>query len=197
MRHIYTENSHLKTKVRLRTAAVLEIGKPKIHVLDAFAGQGLVWKAVQRELPEVEITTLGIEKKKYLAPDVIMGDNRKVMKGLDLTIFDLIDLDAFGCPWEQLAICAERAPEVPVAITHISITLGPVPQGLLELNGIPDEWCKIKEVPHALFGRWRWWWWEQYCARLGYNRSDYELHLDKSAVKRYEVVWREPVLDHP
>jgi len=194
MKHIYTENSHLRTKVRLRVDAVKAMGKDRVYVLDAFAGQGLVWKAVQKQLPSVEITTLGIEKKKYLSPNVIMGDNRKVMKGLDLAIFDLIDLDAFGCPWEQLAICSERAPLVPVAITHISITLGPVPQGILRASKIPDDWCKIKDVPHALFGRWRWFWWEEYIARMGYTEVEFELHLDKSAVKRYEIVRR---LNHP
>lgn len=191
MKHIYNENSHLPTKVRLRVEALQRIGKDKVHILDAFAGSGTVWRNVQNKLPDVEVVVLGIDKKKYISANVIMGDNRKVMKGLDLSAFDLIDLDAFGCPWEQLAICAESAGQVPVAITHISITLGPVPQGVLKACGIPDDWCRIHDVPHALFGRWRWDWWEQYCGNLGYTESDYELHLDKSAIKRYEVLWRE------
>ena len=191
MKHIYNENSHLPTKVRLRVEALQRIGKDKVHILDAFAGSGTVWRTVQEKLPDVEVIVLGIDKKKYISANVIMGDNRKVMKGLDLSAFDLIDLDAFGCPWEQLAICAESAGQVPVAITHISITLGPVPQGVLKACGIPDVWCRIHDVPHALYGRWRWDWWEQYCGNLGYTESDYELHLDKSAIKRYEVLWRE------
>lgn len=189
-RQVLTENSHLSTKVRVRSAALARIGKQKVNVLDAFAGEGIVWNRMKREHPELDITVLGIEKRKYLNPATIMGDNRKVMRGLDLTQFDLIDLDAFGCPWEQLTICAEQAPLVPVVATHIIVTLGPVPKPLLKAAGIPEEWADRRKVPHALFNRWRWDWWENYCAQLGYREADYELHLDKSAVKRYESLWR-------
>jgi hypothetical protein len=187
-RQVMTENSHLRTKIRIRQDAINLIGKDSINVLDAYAGEGVVWNRIRKEMPEIKITTLGIEKRKYLNPAVIMGDNRKVMKGLDLNEFDLIDLDAFGCPWEQLAICAKTAVQVPVVATHIIVTLGPVPKQLLAMAGIPDEWCDRRKVPQALFNRWRWEWWENYCANLGYKQTSYEIHLDKSAVKRYELL---------
>lgn len=187
-RAVLTENSHLRTKIRVRQLALDKIGKSEVRVLDAYAGEGIVWAQMKKENPEIKITTLGIEKRKYLNPAVIMGDNRKVMKGLDLSQFDLIDLDAFGCPWEQLAICAQKAPGVLVTATHIIVTLGPVPKQLLQMAGLPEEWCNRKKVPQALFNRWRWEWWENYCAHLGYKTTDYEIHLDKSAVKRYELL---------
>jgi len=187
-RQVMTENSHLRTKIRIRQDAINLIGKDSINVLDAYAGEGIVWNRIRKEMPDIKITTLGIEKRKYLNPAVIMGDNRKVMKGLDLNQFDLIDLDAFGCPWEQLAICAKTAIQVPVVATHIIVTLGPVPKPLLAMAGIPDEWCDRRKVPQALFNRWRWEWWENYCANLGYKQTNYEIHLDKSAVKRYELL---------
>lgn len=186
---IWTENSHLFAKARLRAGFVLGLNKPSIYILDAFAGEGRVWAEVAKMLPEVKITYLGIDKKKYTRPRVIMGDNQKVLRGLDLSIFDLIDLDAFGFPWEQLKICAELAPETPVASTAISVTLGPIPYGVLERAGIPKEWTG-PEIPHAVFNRWRWRWWEHYCWALGYRVTDYELHNDKPSVKRYEILTR-------
>lgn len=187
-KQVLTENSHLRTKIRIRQEAIKLINKDTVNVLDAYAGEGVVWAQIKKEMPEIKFTTLGIEKRKYLNPAVIMGDNRKVMRGLNLKEFDLIDLDAFGCPWEQLAICAQTALEVPVVATHIIVTLGPVPKQLLAKAGIPAEWCDRRKVPHALFNRWRWEWWENYCAHLGYKLTNYELHLDKSAVKRYELL---------
>jgi len=186
-----TENSHLRTKLRIRKQAVELIGKDSVNVLDAYAGEGVVWNRMRREMPDVKFTTLGIEKRKYLSPSVIMGDNRKVMKGLDLTQFDLIDLDAFGCPWEQLTIAAQRAPHVPVVLTHISVTLGPVPKGLLKAAGLPSAWYESMGIPQALFGRMRWHWWEVFCSGLGYTTSVSELHLDKSAIKLYEYLYRD------
>lgn len=184
----YQNNTHLRTKIRLRADAIVALDKPKVYVLDAFYGYGLVWQGVQKRLPDIEIATLGIEKAKYRASHVIMGDNRKEMKGLNLQDFDLIDLDAYGAPWEQLAICAKTAVNVPVAVTYIAVDLGPAPHGVLKAVGIPDQWCDQKKVPNALFNRWRWEFWEEYCARLGYTTSVSELHLDKSAVKRYEIL---------
>jgi hypothetical protein len=188
MRQVFTENSHLRTKVRLRLELIDEIGKDKIHVLDAFAGQGLVWKEIQRQRPDLEVTTVGIEKRKYVNPNVIMGDNRKAMKGMDLTVFDMIDLDAFGCPWEQLAIAAERAPHVPVVLTHISVTLGPVPKGLLKAAGLPSAWYESMGIPQAYLGVCDGIGGRCFCSSLGYTRSVSELHLDKSAVKLYEYL---------
>ena len=188
-KQVFTENSHFWTKIRVRKEAVERVDKDQIHVLDAFAGQGLVWREMQNQFPDRRFTVLGIDKKKYHDVNVIMGENVKVMKGLDLSDFDLIDLDAFGCPAEQLAICARKALTVPVVTTHISVTLGPVPKELLQAGGIPDDWRLNRNVPKALFGRWRWEWWENYCAHLGYTETHYELHLDKSAVKRYETLY--------
>lgn len=192
-KRIFTENSHLPAKVRLRVDFIKSLGKTEISVLDAFAGEGKVWERIQHMLPDHKITYLGIDKKKYSRPDVIMGDNQKVMRGIDLTKFDLIDLDAFGFPWEQLEICAAIAPDVPVASTAISVTLGPTPYGVLKASGIPEEWAKNKEIPHALFNRWRWEFWEHFCYSLGYRVTDYELHNDKPSVKRYEILSRNDI----
>lgn len=188
MRRTLTENSHLGTKARIRADYLRSTDKKSVYVLDAFAGDGTVWKRVKEMLPEVDITYLGIDKKKYARPEVIMGNNQKVMRGLDLTKFDLIDLDAFGCPWEQLQICADLAPKTPVVSTCIFVTLAPIPKPLLEASGIPEDWAEKYSPPQALYARYRWQMWENFCARLGYATTDYELHLDKSAVKRYEIL---------
>lgn len=192
MTKVETENSHLRAKVRLRIECLDRLSLDTYYVLDAYAGKGLVWKEIKRQRPDLNITVLGIEKKKYSDPSVIMGDNRKAMKGMDLTQFDLIDLDAFGVPWEQLALCAKQAPFVPVVLTHISITLGQVPKGILKQVGLPDAWYESMGVPRALYARLRWHWWDVYCTKLGYTESVSELHLDKSAVKLYEVLYRTP-----
>ena len=190
-RRIYTENSHLSAKARIRVDYMLSTDKTEWYILDAYAGEGKVWERVKELLPDHKITYLGIDKKKYTRPDVIMGENQKIMRGLELEKFDLIDLDAFGFPWEQLEICAKLAPNVPVASTAISVTLGPTPYGVLKAAGIPKEWTSGKEVPHALFNRWRWGFWEHFCWSLGYRTTDYELHNDKPSVKRYEILTRD------
>lgn len=190
MRRILTENSHLGTKARIRADFVKQSGKKDFYVLDAFAGDGLVWQRVRQLVPDVNIAYLGIDKKKYSRPEVIMGDNRKVLPGLDLHKFDLIDLDAFGCPNEQLEIVAAAAPDVPVASTCVFVTLAPVPKSVLDAAGIPEVWRGPEGAPQSLFARWRWQMWDNYLFALGYRTTDFELHLDKPSVKRYEILTR-------
>lgn len=187
---VYTDNTHLAAKVRVRREWLEQRGSDRVAVLDAFAGEGKVWARIQKELPDLNIDYLGIDKKKYSRPDVIMGDNLKVMRGMDLNRFDLIDLDAYGFPWEQLQVVSFGAPDVPVASTAIGVTLGPLPYGVLKEAGIPEDWAKDKDIPHALFNRWRWQFWDHFCYAMGYRATSYEIHLDKPSVKRYEILTR-------
>lgn len=189
-KRVLTENSHLSAKVRVRMEWLQECGKDRVAVLDAFAGDSVIWTRIQQLMPDLRVDYLGIDKRKYHRPDVIMGDNLKVMRGMDLTKFDLIDLDAFGFPWQQLEITAEQAPHVPIASTAIGVTLGPLPYGVLKAAGIPEAWVKEEDIPHALFNRWRWEFWDHFLTTLGYATTSYEIHLDKPSVKRYEILTR-------
>ena len=182
------DNSHHAPKVQLRVDAILRLKKDRVRVLDAFAGEGLIWKSVQEQLPGVEFDILKIEKKPYAEPGVIAGDNRKVMPSLDLAEFDLIDLDAYGIPYEQLRLCAERAPGVPVAVTCIMSALTPMPVALLMAAQIPREWADKKRTGQILFSRWREEWWDNYCAVLGYTSTTRHIYRDQM-LKNYQILW--------
>lgn len=184
---IKTNNSHHWPKVQLRADAIRALGKDHVRVLDAFAGEGVIWKAVQEELPDIDFDILKIEKKPYSEAGVIAGDNRKVMPSLDLASFDLIDLDAYGVPAEQLALCAERAPGVPVAVTCIMSALTPVPKRVLLAAGIPQDWTDRKKVGPILYTRWRQMWWDNYCAVLGYTSTTRHIYREQM-VKIYQIL---------
>ena len=182
-----TNNSHHKPKVDLRVDAIRGMGKEHVRVLDAFAGEGLIWKSVQEQLPDVDFEILKIEKKPYSGAGVIAGDNRKVMPSLDLADFDLIDLDAYGIPYEQLRLCAERAPHVPVAVTCIMSSLTPIPKPLLLAAGLPQDWLDRKRVGQILYSRWREQWWDNYCAVLGYRTTTRHIYRE-SMLKMYQIL---------
>lgn len=182
------DNSHHVPKVQLRVDAIRQTGKDRVRVLDAFAGEGLIWKSVQEQLPGVEFDILKIEKKPYHEPGVIAGDNRKVMPSLDLAEFDLIDLDAYGIPYEQLRLCAERAPGVPVAVTCIMSSLTPIPVPLLLAAQIPQGWTDRKKTGQILFSRWREEWWDNYCAVLGYEATTRHIYREQM-LKIYQILW--------
>lgn len=182
-----TDNSEMPAKLRLRLDALAQVSSPEPRVLDAYGGTGRLWEAVRRQ-SDRPLNVLAIDKRPDAPWHTIRGDNLKVLPSLDLAAFDLIDLDAYGVPSTQLAIVAEKAPDVPVFVTCILSHQGPVPHRVLAANGIPPEWSKMTI---SLFRRLSWTeLWDNYCAHLGYRRRRGYTIRGTGMLKRYDVLTR-------
>jgi hypothetical protein len=94
-----------ESKVLLRIDSLP--GKKELNVLEAFGGEGLLWTEVKRRCPERKIKILSIDSNKYKRVQ-LQGDNLKFLKAFDLTNFDIIDLDAWGSPFNQLKILFDK-----------------------------------------------------------------------------------------
>ncbi len=120
-----TDNSYLADKVALR---LKHLPPGDVSVLDCFAGRGLVWECVRRMSPQ-KITRLAIDRA--ATGFYLPGDNRSYLPILDLTAFNVIDLDAYGVPYEQLQQLFERQYHGRVFVTFIQSLYGQMPAGLL------------------------------------------------------------------
>lgn len=90
-----------KAEVRQLVLAAI----PEAHVFDAFAGAGEMYAEVWCRAASYT----GCDTQFY--PDerlAYVADNRRVLRNLDLSGFNLFDLDSFGSPWEQAYIIASR-----------------------------------------------------------------------------------------
>jgi len=92
-----TDSSHLSEKIYLR--AEYSPSGP-LSVLDAYGGKGVIWREVGK-LRNVE-NYISIEKEKGKNPQALCGDNAKILPRLDLSTYNVIDLDAYGCPVAQI-----------------------------------------------------------------------------------------------
>jgi|GEM_PF-1770099 len=95
----------LRAKVGMRMS-VLEHVKPA-HVFDAYCGpSGEMWRAVWKRAASYvgcdEVYEPFDPRRRFV------GDNRTVMRAIDLQAYNVFDLDAFGEPWEQLTILSVR-----------------------------------------------------------------------------------------
>lgn len=134
----------LAIKVALRACVLPD--RP-VKVLDAFHGDGDIWRLVEQLHPH-DIDVVGVEKDRERArPGVLTGDNVRVLAAIKLDRFDMIDLDAWGIPWEQLRIISRAGFEGPVAVTWIN-TMGMAYCRLWEDLGVPGQW--MRDV-HSLF----------------------------------------------
>lgn len=177
-----TDNSHLYEKVALRVEAARRLGLDTVRVLDAFHGDGTVWREVARQLDPVEVDVFGIDVKGQ--DGALKANNLKVLPSLDYSRFDLVDLDAYGVPAQQLAMVAARAPELPVVVTVIMGRQGGLPRLLPEAAGCPWEWHGQSQMVMRKMA-WDWWW--HYCWTLGYRTSS-TIRFEDGMEKVYGVL---------
>ncbi len=144
-----TDNSELQGKVALRLESLAHINRQTIRVLERYGGNGVIWSEVRKH-PERPISILKIEKESGKGGVYLKGDNIKFLGSLDLSDFDLIDLDAYGIPFEQLRILFDRGYRGIVHVTAIQSQMGMLPQRLLYENGFTKP--MIKKTP-TLFSR--------------------------------------------
>ena len=125
----------MEAKVTLRLNHLPE--KNEIIVLDAFAGKGTIWNMVQKRTDK-KIRTLAIDKNYYDNIDIVC-DNLKVIAGIDLGRFDIVDLDAYGIPFAQLQLLFKKKYQGIVFVTFIQSFYGNLPTGILMQSGFTPE----------------------------------------------------------
>ncbi len=97
MNKVKTDNSNFTTKVLIR---LNNIPKKNVTVLDCYHEYGKIWNEIKRQFKH-NIKIVSIDKKPE-SNAVYKGDNIKYLKTIDLTKYDIIDLDAYGMPFFQL-----------------------------------------------------------------------------------------------
>lgn len=83
----------MKSKIELRRRATERL--PVLRVLDLYAGSNLLWSP--------------FEKEKYFSVDIQKGkgcnlraDSKRIIGGLDLSQFNVIDCDSYGIPFDVM-----------------------------------------------------------------------------------------------
>jgi hypothetical protein len=94
----------MAAKVELRQNVKTALGD--CHVLEAFCGLGHIHAAVWTDVASYT----GIDVRWSMADRRrrFVGDNRRVLRAIDLPPFNVFDLDSYGSPWEQAVIIASR-----------------------------------------------------------------------------------------
>jgi len=144
-----TDNHYTGDKVAIRINHSPWSDDRPLRVLDCYGGHGIIWRAIQRKTGK-QINRTAIDQRKDMFQLHLHGDNVKVMAGMDLKKFDVIDLDAYGIPYDQLKIVFDQNFKGTVFVTAIQAMRGGIPSGLLMDIGFKNE--MIRKSP-TLFGR--------------------------------------------
>lgn len=168
-----TDNHYLADKIYIR---VTHLPNTPPSVLDCYAGNGVIWKKVQQLRPDVIIQRLAIEKQKGKGQFCLPGDNVRFLKQLDLSVYNVIDLDAYGVPYEQIRILFNRNYHGIVFFTFIQSVIGALPHGMLMEIGFTK--IMINKTP-TIFSRRGWEYFLQFLARNGVRKVTYINHQRK------------------
>ncbi len=141
-----TDNSLLAEKVLLRLNSLKAIPKKRVRVLECFGGNGVIWGQVRAQAPlNKQIDVLRMDVKTDRDGVYLKGDNRKFLTSIPLNDFDIIDLDAYGSPYDQLKIIFERGYKGLVHCTFIQSSMGGVNHEMLQELGYTK--AMIKKCP--------------------------------------------------
>ncbi len=166
-----TNNSFLMNKVNLRLGNLPE----SPSVLDCFGGSGAIWKIVERQSGQA-IRYIGIDKLDYGLGFYLPGDNMGYLHTMDLNRFNVIDLDAYGVPYKQLAVLFDREYRGRVFVTFIQVVVGEIPHKLLVDVGFTHEMiaaCK------TLFFKRGWQYFLEWLAQKGVRTIKHRSHARK------------------
>jgi len=164
-----TDNAFLADKVALRSRHMPD----SPIVLDCFAGEGTIWEMVKAENPEKKIITLSIEMIKNKGKFHLVGDNTRFLSALDLSVYNVIDLDSYGVPYKQLKIMFDRQYKGTVFFTFIMSFVGVLHHNMLYEIGFSETMLSKAKV---LCFRHGWEKFKEYLALHGIEQVTYIAH---------------------
>lgn len=134
-------------KVSLRIESLPN--KKTVNILDCYCGHGFIWEQVKRKANR-DITITPIDSRSDKTKPYLKGHNVKFLKSMDLTKYDIIDLDAYGVPFEQLEVIFDKQYCGIVHVTFIQSGMGRLNNKMLNKIGYTNE--MIKKSP-TLFSK--------------------------------------------
>lgn len=155
------DNSYLADKIMLRAKYLPE----KPVVLDCYGGMGKVWHGVESVIGK-KIERLGVDKRPDLSDFHIHADNIDFLNSVDLSAFNVVDLDAYGIPARQIQTLYDRKYEGVVFVTFIQSMRGALPTVMM--NGL--SLGKLYKQAPSVFTRHGWSLFKEWLQTLGVKK---------------------------
>lgn len=111
-----TDNKSLKTKVELRRSLLAEMSLTSVSVLDACAGAGHIWTAMQAHVQVMQWIRCDIKPRQA---GTLALTAMQAMSSLPIERFNVIDIDPYGEPWDAyLAVLPRLRRETAMFLTR-------------------------------------------------------------------------------
>jgi hypothetical protein len=146
-----------RAKIAVRQNVLDVIGR-KAGVFDAFAGSGDMYSAVWKNAGHYVGCDLKPQSDSRL---MFCADNTRVLRAIDLARFSIFDFDAYGSPWVQAVILADRRRVAPGEKIGLILTEGAglsykanvVPHAIAILTGVRTGAVGLSKKQDAIIDR--------------------------------------------
>jgi hypothetical protein len=152
-RGVKTNNAKTNAKQQIRESALCAIDGEK-YTLEVYCGAGEMYQSVWHQSD----IYMGIDKVKFFDErNTICGDARKAIRLVDISKFNIFDIDAYGSPYEILADilplvgCHKKIAFVLTDGTNMDLKLGRISKGMRFFTGIDFHIAKRANVLHDDF----------------------------------------------
>jgi len=137
-----TDNSYLNNKIKLREEFLNKNNNYK--VLDFYTGDCQIWNKIKLDGYNIDITRF--DQKKDKQGIYLLGENIKYFNMINFDNYDIIDLDAYGSPYQILnKIFESKINSKIVFCTFIQTMNGKLHNSFLIDIGLKRDW--IKKIP--------------------------------------------------
>jgi hypothetical protein len=128
-------------KIIVRQNVLDAIGADQAQVLDVFAGEGAMYRAVWHQAA----SCVGCDKQFFMDDRLAyVADNRRLLRAIGLDRFSIFDFDSFGSPWQQIYLLAARRHVEPGERIGVVMTEG---LGLKEnMGGTSKDFAKLARI---------------------------------------------------
>lgn len=172
------DNSHKEVKLEMRRESV----KDGDTILDCCHGEGFLWGEIGQGK---DISVIGIEHEKGRGRGAIHGEAEKVIPGLDLSRYQMIDVDTYGSPYQIIKCIFKNktlAPGTVIFYTFIQTHMGLVSQESLRAIGLSKEMTKKIST---LFAKLGWPAFLEYLRKQGIKKVDAWYVKERTSKKHY------------
>ena len=138
-----TKNSDFaeEAKAEIRQNVLDEMGYENARVMDLFAGDGEMYSRVWHKASTYVGCDLEWPKDKR---KIFVVDNRRLMRSIDLSGFNVFDLDHYGSPWEHVLLLTKaravaNGEKVALVLTegsNFKVRMGGLPDALAAMAGM-------------------------------------------------------------
>lgn len=145
---VKTDNAKVIQKIDFRNFALENVDDAA--VLEIYCGAGEMYRRVWKKAPYY----MGIDRKKFFDErNVIIGDAMKALMTIDVSRFNIIDIDAYGSPYDVMNYISEvfSGSQLALVVTDgsaMDLRHGRINKGLRDLTRVDPHILKRSHKVH-------------------------------------------------